>query len=282
MIERHQDYTLPITEMVNGAILSPLQIGTDTDAPFVLRAVGGYYITDAGGIGEAVANLPALLRVRIGDSDNNWLQTGRVPGLVAQTVGTDYIPLRRHVAYPARGVIRVQVENVSGGTLNGIVLVFRGVKLFPGSGVSAPVYAPTYPACYTQETFQYTVNFDLAAGTQQLDVPININDDADFVWRGTLIETDATIASNSAQVLEVRVKDWTQKYYSGDGTGGGIGAWIRAPRLFAETTTYAPGLWYPELYIPRGRQFYMDLRNVGVGLRSAGQICLEGAKIFTR
>lgn len=282
MIERHQDYLLEITELENSAILGPLQVPMDSDAPFVLRAIGGYYIADAGGAEETVNNLPALLKIRYADGDSNWLQTQRTPGLLNQTAGTDYVPLRRHVTYPARGVIRLEVENISGGTLAGLVLVFRGVKLFPGSGANSPIYAPTYPICYTQETFQYAVNFSLAAGAEQLDVPININGDADFAWRGTLAETDPATETASFETLEVRVKDWNQKYYAGDGTGGGGGAWIRATRLFSDSASYAPGLWYPELYIPRGRQFYMDLRNVGVGLTAAGQFTLEGAKIFTR
>jgi len=285
MLERHHDYIYTLTSIANGQIIEAMVQPTDSDAPFILRALGGYSITAAGTSGEAVANLPALLMLRFADADNNWLQTARTPGLLAQTSPTNYIPMRRHMTYPAQASIRFQLENLSGAELTNVVIVFRGVKLFAGGyGQPSPVYAPTYPApprCPVTETFQYVVNFSLAAGTEQLNTPINVNGDADFAWRGNLAVRDVSVASSSLETLEVRVRDVWGKGYSSDGVGGGLGAWVRVQRLFGAVPS-APGLWYPELYIERGQQFTVDLRNVGVGLTTAGQLALDGVKVFTR
>lgn len=283
MIERHQDYVFALGEMVEGEVYEELIQPLDADGPFILRALGGYYITDAGTADESTNPLPGMLMFRFADADGNWLQTHRAPGLLDQPGGpTDFRPLRRHVTYPARSTIRFQVENISGGTLSGIVLLFRGVKLFPGGyGEPSPVYCPTYPGCYACEPFQYVVNFDIAAGAELLNVPITMNGDAAFAWRGTLAVADPTAASNSLEVLEVRTRDPWNKAFASTGANGGAGAWVRAPRLFSAVPS-APGLWYPELYIDKSEQFQLDLRNVGVGLAATGQIALEGVKVFAR
>lgn len=282
MIERHHDYVYTLGSIAANQILDALVQPTDTDAPFILRAIGGYYINEAGEVEEAVLNLPGLLMLRFADADNNWLQTARTPGLLAQTSPTDYVPLPRHVTYPAQSSIRFQLENLTAGTLSNVVLIFRGVKLFPGGfGAPSPVYAPTYPKCANTEAFQYVANFSLAAGTEQLNTPININGDADFVARGGLAVLDPSVSGAAIQTLEVRLRDVWGKGYSSDGTGGGAGAWIRAVRLFGAVPS-APGLWYPELYIERGQQFAIDLRNVGVGVTTAGQLAFDGVKVFTR
>lgn len=282
MLERHHDYIFTLSSITNGQIIEALVQPMDTDAPFILRAMGGYYITASGTSEEAVANLPALLMMRFADADNNWLQTARTPGLLAQTSPTNYIPMRRHVTFPAQASIRFQLENLSGGTLNNVVIVFRGVKLFAGGwGNPSPVYAPTYPKCAVTESFQYVINYSLAAGTEQLNVPININGDADFAWRGGLAVNDPAEENSTLETLECRIRDVWNKGFSSDGTGGGIGAWVRVNRLFSAVPS-APGLWYPEMYIERSQQYTIDLRNVGVGLVTVGQLALDGVKVFGR
>lgn len=278
MIERHHDHIFRIASIAAGEVLQELRIPLDSDAPFDVRALGGYSSQE-----EEIVLLPNLLMFRFADSDGNWLQSARSPGLLTQPDGVSYVPLRKHTVYPARGAVSIQLENRTADALTNVVLVLRGVKYFPGDAEtgSQAIYAPTYPDCYAQETFQYAQQFNIAAATTILNVPLNVNGDADFVWRGSLIAPDFSVAVSQYYALEIRIRDVATKAYSSEGTDGGIGAWIRATALFGENS-FRPGLWYPELYMQKSRQFVMDMRNTSATLRAAGQITLEGAKIFTR
>lgn len=278
MIERHHDHIFRIASIADGAILPALRIPLDSDAPFDVRALGGYSSQ-----GDAINPLPDLLLFRFADADGNWLQTARTPGLLTQPQAVSYNPLRKHVVYPPRGTVQIQLENRSGDALTNVVLMLRGVKYFPGEAAlgSSVIYAPTYPECYSTETFQYVNQFSIPANITRLNVPLNVNGDADFVWRGGLVSTDYASAASQYTALEVRIRDVATKAYSSEGTDGGVGAWIRVTQLFGEES-FRPGMWYPELYMEKSRQFVMDMRNVSATDTAAGQLTLEGAKIFAK
>jgi len=276
-IERHIDMVLNLGTLTAGQIIPSIQLPMDSDAPFVLRALGGYQVTDGGTAEELIAPLPAALLMRLADADGNWLQNARTPGMVSQPQQSDFIPMAKHTIYPARGVAQMEFENLAGGTIEGIVIILRGVKLYPGDRNTAPCYAPTYPDCYSQMPFQYAVDFNLAGGAADLlNQPLAINGDADMVWRGTIISANFSIANAQTNGLHIRVRDPLGKGYAS--TGNGQAAWLRAAWLFAEPGK--PGLWFPELYIGKGQQFSYDLRNTNPTNPAAGQFTLEGGKVY--
>lgn len=279
-IERHHDYVFLLGNVAAGQVLNPLQLPTDTDAPFVLRGIGGYSITGLGTSEETTAALPSMLLFRYADADSNWLQTGRTPGMLNMPTPADYIPLRKHMTYPARAVVQMQFENATATPLVNAVVIFRGVKLFPGDRLTAPVYAPTYPECYSPVTYQYATTFNLAAGSApQLNLPVNVNDDADFAWRATELDADPATANSQVTCLEARIRDPLGKAYASYGMGQA--AWLRAQYLFGVSAN-RPGLWYPEIYIGRGQSIFYDLQNTNTANPATGQFSMDGSKIFSR
>lgn len=277
--QRHHDYVFQLGTLAPGAIAAPLQLPMDSDAPFVLRALGGYSIEAAGTSEETPSPLPAMLLFRYTDAGDNYLQTGRTPGLLAQPSSVDYVPLRQHVTYPARGMVTMQFENATADTLTNCIVIFRGVKLFPGDRDTSPVYAPTYPECYSQTGFQYAVSFAVGAGLTVPNQPLYINDDADFAWRCTEIFRLSSTANSQTTGLEIILKDPVGKAFSSSGRGQA--AWIRAHWLFA-TSPARTGLWFPEIYIGRGQQFQYDARNINPANPATGQFTLDGAKVYRR
>jgi hypothetical protein len=279
MIERHHDHIFILPSLADGAVTPTLRIPMDSDAPFCVRALGGYSDN-----GTSVSALPNLLLLRFADASDNWLHTARTPGLLAQPGNTSFVPLRRHVTFPARSAMTFELENRSGAVLTNVVIILRGAKYFPGSVAagSSAIYSPTYPECYAQETFQYTFNFSLTAGQTQLDIPLNVNSDADFAWRGSLMTLNPTVANAQIDGLGMRVRDANGKAYSSSGLDGGAGVFLRAGWLAQFDQSQFPALWYPELYMRKSHQFTVDLVNTNGGAPCAGQMALEGAKIFTR
>lgn len=280
MIERHHDYVLELGTIAAGAVVTARPMGTDTDAPFVLRAIGGYSIADPG-VDESPLPLPQQLLVRYADGDGNWQQNARTPGMFTQVQGTEYIPVRKHTTYPARASIVFEFENGTVGALNNVVIIFRGVKLFPGDRNTAPVYAPTYPACYTSDPFSYVANINIAAGATLLNQPLYINDDADFVFRNSNITNDPSVASSTANGLELRLRDPLGKGYAS--TGNGQSVWLRAAWLFGSGLPARAGFFYPEIYIGKGQALSFDARNVtGAAGNAAVQLGFDGAKVYKR
>lgn len=271
MIERHYDYVYNVGTIAAGATVGPIQLQTETDAPFDWRSVGGYYWDPSD---EVATILPPFLRFRFADPDRNWLQNLPTPGLLDQQQPALFRPLRRHITYPAQGVVQFVLVNDYPSELANVTLIFRGCKLYPGTRHTAPVYAPTYPECYTQRDFQYETLLSLAAGAQILNTPLTINDDADYAWRGTNIDNTAGVVGVSNNPLELRFRDVNLKAFANN--------WIRAQWLCG-TQAARPALWYPELYIERGKQFCFDARNVStMGAVVDCQIALNGAKVFRR
>lgn len=271
-VERHYDYVLNVGTMVAGAVVGPINVNISTVAPFVWRGCAGYSITNSGGASETVAALPEYFLSRWQDPDKNYLQPIRVPDMWTQTALSRAVPLRRHMTCPAGSTIQVEFENATAGTLTGVVVVLRGVELYPVNCLGGKVYSPSYPSCYQSRPFQYVADLSLVAGATVRDNVMNIRDDADFVWRGTEIEADASTANATFNTLELRFMDELKKPYASD--------WLRA-EVLCGADAWRPGLMYPEIYIERSHQFLFDARNVGAGGQvTAVQLAFDGAKIF--
>lgn len=280
MIERHHDYVLELGTIAAGQVITAIPMPMDSDAPFILRAVGGYSIEEPGA-SEIPMTLPNMLLARYADADGNWQQNARTPKVFTQVQGTEFVPVCKHVTYPARSAVQMEFQNLTAGSLLGVTIIFRGVKLFPGDRVTAPVYAPTYPPCYTSESFTYLANFNIAAGAQLLNQPIYINDDADFAWRNNDITSDPSIVNSSSQGLELRLRDPLGKGYAS--YGNGQAAWIRSDWLFGSQLPARAGFFYPEIYIGKGQSMSFDARNLtGAPGPAAVQLQFDGAKVFRR
>lgn len=277
-IERHHDMVLELGTIGVGQIIDPITLPMDSDAPFICRAISGYFYSDPGTADQLLTPLPEFLLARFADADSNWLQTARTPGIVTTGSVANYLPLRKHVIYPAKSVAQWQFQNLAGFEMQGVKIIMRGVKLFPGDRYTAPCYAPTYPDCYTQGNFQYFADFTLNGGVERLNQPLYINDDADFAWRSTLLSSNPRFETSQIGALELRIRDPLGKSYASVGNGGAV--WLNAQALFGFCPN--PHRWFPELYMGKGQALYYDIRNTNPTLPSVGQFSLEGAKVFKK
>lgn len=264
VIERHFDYVIDAGAIANGETKRDIQIQLQLDAPFCLRGLGGYVINEAG---TAVTGLGGGF-LQFDDSELRWLQsdlTAMTADIVVSGRNAQYSPYWRQSVYPKGSVVSFQLRNASGGDWFKTRLVFRGAKLF----YEGQVWSPTYPSCYETLPFELSLTPAVTALQTLPDNLITIQGDADVVIRGAV----ATPVSGSIANLEFRLKDWRDNYYSND--------FINYRWLFSQNLAQRPGIFYPEIYVPRNAQFLYDMRQ---GQNAAGSLNLSliGAKVFPR
>ncbi|OYV23690.1 MAG: hypothetical protein B7W97_02440 [Mycobacterium sp. 20-66-4] len=205
-------------------------------------------------------------------------------------------PVFPQVFYPAASLLTVGIQNLGATALTEVVLYFRGVKLFyPGS-----VQAYTYPSQFSILDYRYPISPDAPYGVQNLLTtdsrrlqPFTVKPDADFVLRAlqagpsyspfalevfiTLRDQDQKPYSNRPVHFEVLCGPSGGTYQSGvSGTIGAVG-----------TGNSAPGILYPEIYVPKSHQLFYDITRNDAGFGGAATIpnfpiTLIGAKVFTR
>lgn len=265
VIERHQDYIIPIGALANGVIARP-ELNLDTDAPFCLRGIGAYKINDAGTLVTALTG-GAL---QIVDAEQRNLET-EMTDLDAETVvigrGAQYSPIRPQRIFPPDSVISFNVRNDSGGAWASAFIVCRGVKLF----YEGDVWSPTYRDCYREIPSSLPLAVTVAASTTLRDQSFQIGNDADFAWRGTSA-ISLPGAATDAQNLSFTLKDYLGKAFSNSP--------INWQWLFG-LNAQRPGQWYPEIYIPRNQVFIYDVVN-GQASQLQLALSLTGQKVFEK
>jgi len=298
LVERHFDYVLGpnqdarLANVPAGATLRNVELQMQSDAPFLLRgrAVRQAYASTEGGFGQ---NGLQFLKTRWTGPVRDYRQQDYVPeSLQMENFGQmgDPKPINPQVPYPANSTLVVDLVNTGANPITNLTFFWRGVKLFqPGA-----VQLYTYPPKMKGEWFNYQIPVTaLAAPELRTDQIFTVQPDADFVLRGGLATAPFTALFVAFFDVGILLMDADKKPYSNDympldvlfGSGqfpptiplGAIPLFIPpfgpGPAL--------PGLFYPEIYVPKNHQLIYNLnRTDAVGLPADFTINLIGQKVY--
>jgi len=262
----HFDYQLRIGPLAHGAISAVLDLPVQLGAPFCLRAIGGYNIA-------ADTFLTAPLTngfIEFTDSQDQWLATDLI-GISGDwpSGGTDalYEPVYEQIVYGPNSVIQVRIRNGSAADWHDPRLVFRGTHLY----FKDRIYSPSYPPCYTAFPYEFPLDFDAsvsAAGQTFRDIPLTVTG-ADYALRGAVL----SLVAGSIEDLEIQLKDQSGRPYSND--------FIHHKWLFSTDLAQRPGIFYPEIYLPKDRILLADFFQ-GENEDFHIQLSTMGARIFPK
>jgi hypothetical protein len=308
MIPLHYDYVLgpPMTSLdadwtgqtdlqtvAPGALIQGIPLNLEPDAPFLLRSIAVRYTYPT--MKSCQRTQPGLtgLRIRFTGPNANYLQQGYVPVNLMMAYGGQLgnpAAVWREVYYPPQATILLDLSNDSTSTLSNLTFYFRGVKLFaPGQ---RPSY--TYPDPMSTRMFRYPLTVgSLGVTESRWNIPFTAVQDSDFVLRA------AQAGTQDKAFFEVffRLRDENHYPFSSrpvhvDTLFGQAGD---TPQYSAGSDTTVvpyevgpanPGLWFPEIYVPRQHQLFYDVyrNDAAYSTCTAGSedypITLIGAKVF--
>ena len=260
----HFDYQVRVGLLANGAtrvVEIPIQLGS----PFCLRAIGGYNVAENSTTAQLTGGLIAFT-----DSQDQWLATNII-SITADWPGggldAQYEPVYEQIVYGPASVIQVRITNDSGETWHDPRIVFRGTHLYYRNRI----YAESYPPCYTSFPYERPVDIartPTAAGQTFRDIPLVVTG-ADFVLRGGVI----TLVEGAMADLEFQLRDQSGRPYSND--------FIHHNWLFSTALAQRPGLFYPEIYLPKERILLMDVFQ-GENAAFDVQVSFMGARVFPK
>lgn len=272
----HFDYQVRFGSVVAGAKSALIELPIQLGAPFCLRGIGGYNIAD-GGVAAALNDV----LVTFSDSNDNFLQNQAIG--VTNTGSGDWLegglnalyePVHNQVVYAPNSVLQVQVTNNGADTLADPRIVFRGTKLY----YDELIYCPSYPPRFSSQPFQYSVQFPIdplgtgtitiGASTTLRSVPVQAFG-TDFVLRGGVF----TPVSGSTADIEILLRDQYERPYAND--------FIHWNWLFSSAFAQRPGVWYPEIYIPKDRMILMDIQQ-NVASQGVFALTFEGSRVFPK
>ncbi len=303
-----------LASVAAGAVLTEILLEMDSDAPFVLT---GRSVCPDFGIPEGSPNAPTDALVSLPGLKTTW--TGptrdyRHSGGAAATrsymleslqmayygIGGNPKPIVPGIVYPPGSILALDLFNVSSFPQTNLCFYWWGYKLFPKG--SFPAYS--YPKRMATQSFAYPVFQSQMVNEIRRNQIFTVKQDADFVLRGgQSFLFDDSAAAHPFQNVSVVLKDFNKQPYMNDFVplpilfGGGnylpacpfgvtpVGAavtWHYTP-LFG-TGPSAPGLIYPEIYIPKNQQLLYDIQRrdqTGVLARDVS-FNLIGAKVFQR
>lgn len=294
LVQRHHDYVLGpnqdgrLASVAAGQLIEGLVLKLDMDAPFILRSRAVRMTPDVDGGQTALEGL--LLRWA-GPDRNFHLQNLIRQSLIGPYFGQvgNPMPVSPQVVYPRGGQILVDVLNDGSGALTNLSLYFRGSKLYFPGDVKSYGYPNTFgglPFAYPQGQYSDTDGLTLVRNVAPIQAPLRqtfkVKGDADFVFRAG----QAGNPFSGAPLTEVfaTLKDEDEKPYSNDA--------IHIDILFGNSGTATigggpnlPGVFYPEIYLPKNHLMYMDVsRNDTVGRPTTEDIPFTfiGQKVFAK
>ena len=215
------------------------------------------------------------------------------------------LPVYPQVVYPRGAEIRVDILNDGANALTNLTLYFRGVKLFAPGAVKSYTYPDNVgllPFIYPQGTPNTTDGSTLVRNVQVIQAPLRqtfrCKSDADFVLRAG----QAGLPFSTTPVNEVFIKllDEDEKPYSNDAVHMDLmfgnsamppmfwpyGASGHVPVTPVGTGPNSPGLFYPEIYVPKNHLMYMDVSRDDSAYGGAVPINLPvqfiGMKVFQK
>lgn len=276
MVERHYDYMLVIPSIPAGGFVVGAPLTLDPDAPFLCRGIG-LRITPP----VASRQQTNLLSTRF-----NW--TNRVGTYLASEPisvipffagaygqGGRFRPVRPQQPYLPAGVVRFDLFNDSGQDLTNVQFMLRGVKLYPDGVVSNQTYpqkvvrtqdftyqsgkgTPTDPAIILNTTDD--------SGKRVLQ----INGDADYALHGGLaglwtssgeggLYSTTGYTEVYAQIFDNRQMPYSNQPIHIDWLFGGNLGNLSVNYSGGLSGPAAPGLFVPEIYLPRNNIMYYQL-----------------------
>jgi hypothetical protein len=295
---RHFDYVLGpnqdarLASVAAGQVLTGVLLPISSNAPFVLtgRAVRHKYSS-------------ALTQANLKGLKTRW--TGptrdyRVQNYVRESLQCAYYgqggnpkPIVPGILFPPRSVLMLDLINTGASAITNLSFYFRGFELYaPGS---VPAY--TYPQRMASQTFAYPVQVtSLGVSETRLNQIFTCKQDADFVLRGGQGITISSAGGRTLAEVAITLKDHAKQPYSNEyvpldilfGTGAfpavvPVGPTPSFVRPFG-TGPGQPGLFYPEIYLPKNHQLLYDLqRDDGSGGSNQAETFtfnLIGGKVF--
>lgn len=266
MIERAQFYVAKLL----GSGQNNVTIQTDSDAPFRLFGLAFYTFGSGGGAQGAAGNVSFKVRFTKPDG-TSWFQRNLVNALALNPfdnqatngAGGLLAPVYSYASaihpnflYAPQSTIVFDFADVPSASTSRIYAVMIGVKLFNPE----QVWSPSYPAKFRAlPFFGFSVQVPLT-GLPVLNIPVppvtsasGLNADADFVWQcgAYTAYLGAGATPVPAPGIGVKMRDWVGKPYMND--------YVPIDLLFGFDNSQRPGLVYPEIYIPKNQQIFVDL-----------------------
>lgn len=283
-----------LASVAAGVVIEESLLLMEDDAPFVLtgRAVRHAYTS-------------ALTQVNLNGLKTKW--TGpqrdyRQQSYILESLQMAYYgqfgnpkPIVPGIEYPPRSVLMLDLINNGANTITNLSFYWWGYKLFPPGSV--PAY--TYPRRLASQTFSYPVQVkSLGVSETRSNQIFTVKPDADFVLRGGQGITISSSGGRTLAEVSIRLKDHTKNPYSNDFVPFdivfGTGAFPAAvpvgptPSFIAPfgTGPGSPGLFYPEIYVPKNHQLLYDLQRAdGSGGSNQAEdfvFNLIGGKVFEK
>jgi hypothetical protein len=195
------------------------------------------------------------------------------------------IPVYPQVVYPRGATLWVDIKNDGASALTNLTLYWRGVKLFAPGAVRSYQYPDTmsgFPFTYPQGQYRDTDGLTLVRDVLVIQGPMRntfkAQGDADFVIRAALagqpFPIPAPIYLNDplpVNEIFITLRDEDEKPYSNDAVHidtmfGNSAMWTAYPWLSNAAHVApvgggpnSPGLFYPEIYVPKNHLFYFDI-----------------------
>jgi hypothetical protein len=272
--QRHCDYVLGpnqdarLASVAAGAVLTELQLVMEDDAPFVMT-----------GRSLRQAYTSALTQTNLQGLKTKWTGTTRdyrQQGFILESLQMAYYgqfgnpkPIVPGIRYPPRSVLMLDLIN-TGAAITNLSFYFHGFKEVPPDTV--PAY--TYPRRISSQSFAYPVPVTaLGVSETRQNQIFTCKTDADFVLRGGQGITISSVNGRTLAEVAIRLKDHTKNPYSNDfvpfdilfGTGA-FPAVIPVGPTPSFVTPFGtgpgqPGLWCPEIYVPKNHQLLYDLQR---------------------
>ena len=203
-----------------GQLIRNIEVQFDNDAPFLLR--GRAYRVSYDSLASRTQVGLQNLKMRWSGPNNDYRQNVLVPQGLDMAYGGQsamWAPVYPQIAYPANGLMLVDVLNAGATTLTNLTLYFRGVKLFPwGTNTGA-----TYPARMSILPYAYPINTvdnsptatgaiqNLLTADQRILQTFQVQNDSDFVLRSG--QAGPSYAPFALEVF-VTLRDGNRKAFS--------------------------------------------------------------------
>ena len=271
MKERFQLFTLPIDTIGAGRTVTGIVGRLDFDAPFVIRSWSAFRANG----GVAMGDDKVAVKVR-GPNGGAYLHTDFTPlsRVVPASTSSQFTPAYPELVFPAGGTVVVDVQNGLAVPLAGLVLIARGVKLYPDT-MDIPG-ASAYPERFASVPFDLPRWHTLAVAGSLSSVALNAPADASIVIRSISIQVSSkTTATPAAYTnLFLRLRDSLYKAYSND--------WVRVEYL-CDSDPSEPRALFPQFYLPPSGAMYYDLlRADAPGADASFCLTFKGSKVYQR
>ena len=305
--ERHYDYKMSssldgrLASVAAGQLVAGIELQMDPDAPFLLR--GRAYRVKYDNLDSRTQVGLQNVSMRFSGPDQDYRSTALIPQNLQMAYGGQsaaWKPVYPQIYYPARSTMLIDVKNTGATTLTNLTLYFRGVKLYPW-GVNPGYQYPAvcsmlpyvYPIVQPSVSNPYGSIQNLLVTDERLLMTWQNAPDTAFVLRAlqagpsyaplplevfiTLRDENRKAFSNAPMDFQILCGPSDGNYQTG--AGGSIGA--------IGTGNSAPGIMYPEIYVPPSHQLYFDIKRsdsafIGAATIPNFPINLIGVKVYPR